>query len=219
VKEKRPSPIRNPADYTGAAVKVITAIAPKYLIPFVLLSLVVCLALFIVREHVDANTGLEIVALVAVIALVFTYVLVQYEVRLKYRGQTEEALKKVIRELNERSSASIAAVPGHSSSIAALNRLSTHLSISNQELAQLLRVPPGMIVHGKSGEIVIPPEIEVAVKAADTALDRMLAIVRPELLPDLVRRKVEIFHGRSALDLILEGRIEEVAGLYDRAFR
>jgi transcriptional regulator with XRE-family HTH domain len=108
--------------------------------------------------------------------------------------------------------------PGESTSIAALRRLSVHLSISNQDLARLLCVSTGMILNWESGETVIPSEIDVVVKAADTALGRMLAIFRPERLPDVIRQKVELFQGRAALDLILEGRIEEVANLYDAAF-
>jgi type III restriction enzyme len=120
--------------------------------------------------------------------------------------------------LARHSSASVAIGPGKSASIEALQRLSAHLSISNQDIARLLHASAEMIGHWASGETVMPPEIEVAVTAADTALRRMLAIFRPERLPDVIRQRVELFQGRSALDLILEGRIEEVADLYDAAF-
>jgi transcriptional regulator with XRE-family HTH domain len=102
--------------------------------------------------------------------------------------------------------------------IEALQRLSAHLSISNRDIARLPQASAEAIADWESGETVMPPEIEVAIMAADTALDRMLAIFRPERLPDVIRQKVELFQGRSALDLILEGRIGEVADLYDAAF-
>ena len=112
----------------------------------------------------------------------------------------------------------VAASLSRSPSVEALRRLSAHLSISDQDMARLLRVPTGMVVDWESGQTVVPSEIEVAVKAADTALVRMLKIFRPEQLPNVVRTQVELFQGRSALDLILEGRIEEVADLYNAAF-
>jgi serine/threonine-protein kinase len=102
--------------------------------------------------------------------------------------------------------------------LAALQRLSTHLSISDQDLARLLHASTETIVNWKSGENAMPIKMETRVMAADTALGRMLAIFRPERLPDVIRQKVELFQGRSALDLILDGRIEEVADLYDAAF-
>ena len=54
-------------------------------------------------------------------------------------------------------------------------------------------------------------------QAAEEALKRLWSVVRPERLPIVIRRPVELFGGRCALDWILEGRIAEVADRYAAA--
>jgi RNA polymerase sigma factor (TIGR02999 family) len=102
--------------------------------------------------------------------------------------------------------------------IPALQRLSSHLLITDQDLARIFGVSTETIMSWKSGGAEIPREMETIISAADISLGRLLGIFRADRLPDVIRRKVELFRGRSALDLILEGRIEQVADSYDAAF-
>jgi hypothetical protein len=82
----------------------------------------------------------------------------------------------------------------------------------------MLAVSADTIVDWEAGRTAIPVEARTTISRASAAVTRMLGIFRPERLPQVVRRTVDIFDGQSALDWILLGRIDEVASRYEAAF-
>jgi hypothetical protein len=60
-----------------------------------------------------------------------------------------------------------------------------------------------------------PEEYAARISEAHGALLRLLRLVRPDRLAQVARRPAEAFGGRCALDLIVEGRIAEVAETFE----
>lgn len=54
--------------------------------------------------------------------------------------------------------------------------------------------------------------------AAALAIARLSVLFLPSRIPELIRRKAELFGGRTALEWIKEGRIEEVVQRYEDLF-
>ncbi len=100
----------------------------------------------------------------------------------------------------------------------ALRQLLGRLELSSSDLARLLGVSVETVDQWESGRAVIPAEARAALARANNALSRMLAIFRPERLLQVIRQQVELFKGQSAYAWILQGRIQEVADLYETAF-
>ena len=82
----------------------------------------------------------------------------------------------------------------------------------------MLAVSADTIVDWETGRTAIPVDVRATISRTNAAVTRMLNIVRPERLPQVIRRKVDIFDGQSALEWILRGRIDEVANRYEVAF-
>ena len=82
----------------------------------------------------------------------------------------------------------------------------------------MLAVSADTIVDWETGRTAMPVDVRATISRASGALTRMLKIVRPERLPQVIRRRVDILDGQSALDWILLGRIDEVANRYEVAF-
>ncbi len=99
-----------------------------------------------------------------------------------------------------------------------LRQLISRLALSIEDMAQLLGVPADAVEQWESGRVAIPMDAQALLGRANHALSRLLATFRPERLPELIRREVDLFDGRSAYDWIRQGRIEEVADRYDAAF-
>lgn len=91
------------------------------------------------------------------------------------------------------------------------------LHISNQELGRMFNVPTAVAITMTHFGFLLNLNLE-PFKEASVALDLLLDIIEPEHLADVIRRPALVFDNRSALDLILEGRIAEVAQSYARAF-
>jgi transcriptional regulator with XRE-family HTH domain len=100
----------------------------------------------------------------------------------------------------------------------ALRQLLSRLDLSNEDVAGMLGVSADTVQKWESARSAIPVQMRARLSRANSALNRMLAIFRPERLPHVVRQDVELFKGQSAHDWIVQGRIQEVAELYETAF-
>jgi transcriptional regulator with XRE-family HTH domain len=89
------------------------------------------------------------------------------------------------------------------------------LELSSEDIVCVLGVSAGTAEQWESGETPIPTETRAMLTRADNALSRLLAIFRPERLPQAISQKADLFQGDSARDWICQGRIQEVADLYD----
>ncbi len=97
----------------------------------------------------------------------------------------------------------------------ALERLMECLGLSQDQMGRMLDVSGETVRRWKSGATGIPLSRVAELTAAESALNRLLQIFRPERLPLVIRRKAEVFGGKAALDWILDGRIAEVADRYE----
>ncbi len=99
--------------------------------------------------------------------------------------------------------------------VAAIRRLMTHLRLNYDQVGRMVDNSGETVRRWEHGQRV-PPEKHAVLRAADSALSRLLDLIRPEALPVAVRRPAEIFGNVPALEWILGGRIGEVADRYDR---
>jgi transcriptional regulator with XRE-family HTH domain len=99
----------------------------------------------------------------------------------------------------------------------ALRRLMVHLGLSYDQLGRAFAVSGETVRRWERGSHPLPDERLADLVQADAALDRLLAIFRPERLAHGVRRKADLFAGESALDWILRGRIADAADRYESA--
>ncbi|HRC85091.1 MAG TPA: hypothetical protein PK413_05740 [Thermoanaerobaculia bacterium] len=98
-----------------------------------------------------------------------------------------------------------------------LDRLATYLSLGNKELGQLFSASPSTVAAWRKGDRRISDDALARISEADSALNLLLELFRPERLPLVIRRPARVFEGKTALDWILAGRIREVAARYDVA--
>jgi transcriptional regulator with XRE-family HTH domain len=98
-----------------------------------------------------------------------------------------------------------------------LRRLMAYLGLSLDHLARMLSVAGDTVRLWERGHGELPASRLGELLLADKALDRLLTLFRPERLPQIIRRKADLFEGEEALDWILRGRIADVADRYDAA--
>jgi DNA-binding transcriptional regulator YiaG len=96
-----------------------------------------------------------------------------------------------------------------------LRNVLSRLELSTEDLARILSVTSEDIEEWELGRRPIRTENQAIVNRASSAVMRLSAIFRPDRLPQVIRRKVELFDGQTALDWILQGRIDEVADRYE----
>jgi hypothetical protein len=99
----------------------------------------------------------------------------------------------------------------------ALRALMSHLELSYNDLGRIFDVAGETVRRWEQGSHRVPPTRLGQIRSAAAALDRLLAIFRPESLPQVIRRDVELFEDESALGWILRGRIGDVADRYEMA--
>jgi len=99
----------------------------------------------------------------------------------------------------------------------ALRSLMARLDLSQDDLGRLFGVSGETIRRWERGMSSIPAERRTGLFAAESALRRLQDLFRPNRLPSVIRRRVELFDRESALDWILRGRIAEVADRYEEA--
>jgi transcriptional regulator with XRE-family HTH domain len=98
-----------------------------------------------------------------------------------------------------------------------IRRFKTALGLSQDEVGRMLHVNGETVRRWEKGLARVTPERAAALESADAALIRLTEVFLPDALPRAVRRPAELFGGRRALDLILEGGIREVADRYQLA--
>jgi hypothetical protein len=95
--------------------------------------------------------------------------------------------------------------------------LRAHLGLSYDDLGSMLQISGFEARRLENRQIEIDREQAARIGAMYAALERLLAIFRPERLPEVISRPAEAFGGQRALDWVLSGRIAEVAGHYEQA--
>jgi hypothetical protein len=98
-----------------------------------------------------------------------------------------------------------------------LRNVFVRLALSTDDLSTLFGVSSNEIETWESGRSPMRAEFRPVINRVSSAVNRLLTMFRPERLPDVVRREAELFGGQSALDWILQGRIEDVVNRYERA--
>lgn len=106
---------------------------------------------------------------------------------------------------------------GQSSGREIVRRLMTHLALSYDQLGRALNISGETVRRWERGTHPIPDDRMAELVQADAALARLFEIFQPERLPQVLRRKAGLFGGDTALDLVLRGRIGEVADRYETA--
>ena len=96
-----------------------------------------------------------------------------------------------------------------------LRRLMTSLGLGQDEAGRIFGVSGETVRRWDRGKVRIPDSRMAALVSAEAALARLEALFLPDRLPLVIRRPVELFQGERALDLILRGRIADVAGRYE----
>jgi hypothetical protein len=99
-----------------------------------------------------------------------------------------------------------------------LRDLIVRLGLTLPEVATMFRVPIETLESWESGRAKIPDEKIPELQTAGGALSTLLSIFRPERLPQVIRRRAQLFNDESAADWIVDGRIAEVAERYESAF-
>ncbi|MBI3698629.1 MAG: hypothetical protein HY238_27795 [Acidobacteria bacterium] len=99
----------------------------------------------------------------------------------------------------------------------ALRKLMVHLGFSQDELGRMFGVAGETIRRWERGVNQVPAKHQAELVSADAAVERLLQLFRPQQLPQVIRRKAELFEGERALDWILRGRIADVADRYEAA--
>jgi hypothetical protein len=113
-------------------------------------------------------------------------------------------------ELHER-------LQGDTESRDALRRLAAQLGLSYDQLGRMFQVSGETARRWEKGETSVPQKRRAEISHATAALDRLLAMFKPERLSQVVRRPAPAFEQRPALEWILRGRIADVADRYDLA--
>ena len=98
-----------------------------------------------------------------------------------------------------------------------LRRLTTALNIGQDEAGRMFDVSGETIRRWDRGKVRIPESRMAGLVSAEAALGRLEALFLPDRLPQAIRRPAELFQGERALDLILRGRIADVAARYEMA--
>ncbi len=96
-----------------------------------------------------------------------------------------------------------------------LGRLKTGLDLGYEDLGVMFGVSGGTARAWQSGAEEVPETTFARMIAAESALNRLAELFRPERLPQVIRRRAPVFDNERALDWILDGRIAEVARRYD----
>lgn len=98
-----------------------------------------------------------------------------------------------------------------------LGRLMSRLGIGQDEAGRMFGVSGETIRRWERGQIRIPHARMAELVSFDAALVRLESLFLSERLPQVIRRRADLFENERALDLILRGRIAQVAERYETA--
>lgn len=90
------------------------------------------------------------------------------------------------------------------------------LDLSYDEIGRLFGVTGETARRWAEGSVRVPPEQLAKVDQAVDSLQRLMRMLKPGRLAEILRRPAEAFGGQRALDWILGGRIQLVADTYER---
>lgn len=90
------------------------------------------------------------------------------------------------------------------------------LDVGLEDIGTMAGATGEAVREWQNGTAEIPEPALGRMIAAGNSLDQLLGIFRPERLPQVIRRRADVFDGERALDWILDGRIAEVADRYDQ---
>ncbi len=96
-----------------------------------------------------------------------------------------------------------------------LRRLTAVLGLAQDEAGRMFGVSGETIRRWDRGKVRIPDSRLASLISAEAALARLEALFLPDRLLQAIRRPAELFQGERALDLILRGRISDVASRYE----
>jgi transcriptional regulator with XRE-family HTH domain len=98
-----------------------------------------------------------------------------------------------------------------------LERLMASLGLSQDETGRMFGVSGETIRRWERGNARIPHSRMAALVSSEAALERLESLFVADRLPQVIRRRADLFENERALDLILRGRMAEVAGRYETA--
>lgn len=91
------------------------------------------------------------------------------------------------------------------------------LDLSFDQLGRIFHVSGETVRRWETGAIAIPESHWAEVSKLAQETDRLQRLFETHRLPMVIRRPAEMFAGRTALDWIFDGRIQETADLYEAA--
>jgi hypothetical protein len=98
---------------------------------------------------------------------------------------------------------------------AILSRFRSSLDIGYEDVGTMFGVPGQTARAWHEGKEEVPETVFARMIAAESALNRLVQVFRPDRLGEVIRRRAPAFDNERALDWILDGRIAEVAARYD----
>jgi hypothetical protein len=98
-----------------------------------------------------------------------------------------------------------------------LRRVSACLELSFESVGRILNVPGETARRWERGISRIPSDALATLELVDSALNRLTKLFLPQRLPEVIRRKADLFSGSRALDWVLQGRIADVVDRYEQA--
>ncbi len=98
---------------------------------------------------------------------------------------------------------------------AIFSRFRSSLDIGYEDLGTMFGVAGRTARAWHEGREEVPDTVFARMIAAESALNRLAQVFRPDRLPEVIRRRAPAFDEERALDWILDGRIAEVADRYD----
>jgi hypothetical protein len=90
------------------------------------------------------------------------------------------------------------------------------LRLSLSDVGRMVGVSDETVRRWARGATGIPEAKLAILDVGGAALARLLRLVRPDRLPEVIRRPADAFGGQRAFDWILQGRVREVADQYER---
>ncbi len=90
------------------------------------------------------------------------------------------------------------------------------LDFSYDEAGRLFGVSGETVRRWADGSVRVPPEQLAKIDEAIASLQRLVRVLKPGRLGEVIRRPAEVFRGEPAINWILAGRIREVAEIYER---
>ncbi len=90
------------------------------------------------------------------------------------------------------------------------------LRMSLSDVGRMVGVSDETVRRWARGATGIPEAKLALLDVGGAGLARLLRLIRPDRLPEVVRRPADAFGGQRAFDWILQGRIREVADQYER---